>query len=78
MRDTDKIDENGFKVQEYTIHIGKPIYPDKNKSVAQNISFMMDENAAVWRNTYEKFYGVPLRYDCREQECVLCEQKQKA
>lgn len=78
MRDTDKLDENGFKVQEYTIHIGKPIYPDENKSIAQNISYMMAENAAEWQQTYERFYGVPLRYDCHEQPFVLREQKQKA
>lgn len=63
MRDTDNLDENGFKVQEYTVHIGKPIYPDKNATVAQNVDRMMSENFVSWKNIYEDFYGVPLRYE---------------
>lgn len=62
MRDSGIMGDDGFIIQEYYIHIGKPIYPDKNLSIAKNTAFMMEKNAAVWKEIYENFYGMPLRY----------------
>ena len=62
MRDSDIIGEDGFPVQEYTIHVGKPIYPDEQKAHRDNVREMMDENARVWREIYEEEYGLPLSY----------------
>lgn len=62
MEDSDLIDEDGFYVQEYTIHISKPIYPDPNKSNSENLKYLMDENYRVWKEIYEKTYKVPLEY----------------
>ena len=78
MRDTDVIDENGFKVQEYTVHIGKPIYPDKNLSVAKNVAAMMAKNAEVWKQIYEDFYGIPLRYDVELRSGEQTDMRQEA
>ena len=33
------IGEDGFPIQEYTINIGKPIYPDKNLSEKENTKY---------------------------------------
>ena len=62
MQDSDVLGEDGFYVQEYTIHICKPIYPDKNLSTGENVDIMMRKNAEVWKDVYENFYGVKLRY----------------
>lgn len=63
MSDSDTIDENGFFVQEYTIHICKPIFPKEELSLQENIEYMMNENYSVWQDVYEKTYGIPLKYE---------------
>ncbi len=62
MRDSDIVGTDGFKVQEYTIHIMEPIYPDPLKSKNENINIMMDKNYTLWKNLYEKTYDKPLVY----------------
>jgi 1-acyl-sn-glycerol-3-phosphate acyltransferase len=62
MQDTDIIGEDGFPVQEYTIHVMPPIYPDAEKTVKENTAAMMEQNAAVWKEIYETTYGIPLEY----------------
>lgn len=64
MRDSDILDENGFYVQEYTIHISKPIYPDETLSKAENVRNMMNENFDEWKKIYETTYGEKLEYSC--------------
>ena len=63
MRDSDIVGTDGFKVQEYTIHIMEPIYPDPLKSKNENINIMMDKNYTLWKNLYEKTYDKPLVYN---------------
>ncbi len=62
MRDSDLMGEDGFYVQEYTIHIGKPLYPDPELHHTKNAENLMAQNAAVWKEIYETEYGVPLTY----------------
>ncbi len=62
MKDSDIMGEDGFFVQEYTIHIGKPIYPDHEKPYLQRVTDMMEQNAEVWKDIYEKEYQIPLSY----------------
>ena len=62
MKDSDILGPDGFYVQEYTIHIGKPIYPEKGKTIAQNVQTMLNKNFEVWKNIYEKAYQMPLTY----------------
>jgi 1-acyl-sn-glycerol-3-phosphate acyltransferase len=64
MEDSDVKDRDGFFVQEYTIHIGEPIYPDNTKSKRENAMMMMEENARVWKEVYEEAYQMPLEYTC--------------
>lgn len=63
MRDSDILGEDGFYVQEYTIHIAPPLYPDKEKSAAENIAYLRDENYRIWKDVYEQTYGIPLSYN---------------
>ena len=62
MNDSDKIDSDGFPVQEYTVNFLKPIYPDPQKSEKQNAQEMKDKNYEEWKKCYENFYGIPLEY----------------
>lgn len=62
MQDSNIIGKDGFPVQEYTIHISEPIYPDPAKRVSQNTEEMMQKNYDVWKQIYEQTYGKPLVY----------------
>ncbi len=62
MRNSDVVGEDGFPVQEYTIHIEKPIYPDESKTVSENTTAMLEENYRIWTEIYERTYGMPLQY----------------
>ena len=68
MEDSDIIGEDGFPIQEYIVNIGKPIYPDCDKSEKENANIMRDKNYEVWKNVYEEFYGVTLTYDILENK----------
>ncbi len=63
MKDSDKIADDGYPIQEYTINIGEPIYPDESLSRKARIEKMMQENARVWKEIYERDYGMPLEYE---------------
>ena len=62
MDDSNLVGDDGFTIQEYTINIGKPIYPDKKLSEKDNTKIMKEKNAKVWKEVYESFYKVPLTY----------------
>lgn len=63
MKDSHIIGDDGFPVQEYTIHVSAPIYPDPDKSVSANSQMMMDKNFEVWKQIYENEYGIALKYE---------------
>ena len=65
MEDSDILGEDGFYIQEYTIHVGKPIYPNDELSKSENVEFLLNENYVVWKNIYEDFYKIPLKYDTK-------------
>ncbi len=62
MEDSNIIGEDGFPVQEYTINIEKPIYPDEKLSEKENANSMRDKNFEIWKTVYEEFYKMPLIY----------------
>ena len=64
MNDSDKIGGDGFPIQEYTLHFLPAIYPDENKTVKENMEYLKDKNYAMWKEVYEKVYGIPLTYTC--------------
>lgn len=70
MEDSELIGEDGFPIQEYTVNIGEPIYPDSKLSEKENIDAMRDANFNVWKKTYEDFYGVQLEYDIQEESIL--------
>lgn len=71
MKDSDIMDQDGFFVQEYTIHIGEPIYPDQSLTYGKKVEKMMGENFEVWKNIYETEYQIPLTYITENQKGTL-------
>ena len=67
MKDTDILGEDGFFVQEYTVHIAPPIYPDESLGRRERTAKMMSENAEVWKNIYETEYSMPLTYTTEKE-----------
>ena len=70
MEDSNVMGEDGFYVQEYTVNIGKPIFPDENLTEKENLEIMKEKNAKVWKEIYEDFYKKPLEYTTIKQEKV--------
>ena len=62
MEDSETIGDDGYPIQEYTIHFEKPIYPDSTKTNKENENIMMEKNYGVWKKIYEDFYKTPLVY----------------
>ena len=70
MKDSDTLGDDGYPIQEYTINIGEPIFPDMTLSRKEAIDKMMEENARVWREIYEADYDMPLEYTVKETVTV--------
>ena len=62
MQDSDILDPDGFFVQEYTIHISKPLYPNSELSKGEQIQDLLNQNYNLWKDIYEKTYGKKLEY----------------
>ena len=62
MRDTDVMGDDGFPVQEYTIHIAPPISPDPALPYGKKVEWLMAENSRIWKEIYESEYHIPLSY----------------
>ena len=54
--------EDGFYIQEYTIHISPPIYPEQGLSRREQADKMMLRNYELWKEIYETEYHIPLSY----------------
>lgn len=63
MEDTEKLDGDGAPIQAYTVWFMPPIYPDPQLDERTNADRMRDENYKVWKDLYEKVYGIPLTYE---------------
>ena len=62
MKDTDLIGEDGFPIQEYTVNICSPIYPDTSLDERDRVKKMMDDNTAAWNAVFEDAYGYKPAY----------------
>ena len=68
MQDSDVMGEDGYFVQEYTIHVCPPIYPEDGLSYRKNMAKMMEKNYEVWKEVYEREYQIPLFYTTEKRE----------
>lgn len=68
MKDSDIMGDDGFFVQEYTIHISEPIYPDESLPYGKKVEDLLNKNYEVWKDIYEKEYHIPLSYTTENKE----------
>ena len=68
MDDSDRIGDDGFPIQEYTVFIEKPIYPKAGVAERQQVADMRDRNYELWKDLYEDYYGIPLTYTTQTEE----------
>lgn len=62
MKDGEASDGDGYPVQKHTLHVMRPIYPDKSLSEKEGAERMKEENFALCKAKYEEVYGIPLEY----------------
>ena len=67
MRQTDKLNSDGDYIQAYTLHILKPIYPNPEKSVKENMQYLQEAHDAAWKQVYEDVYKEKLSYNTVEK-----------
>lgn len=68
MTDSDKLDGDGFPIQEYTLNILPAIFKDENKNNKENIEEMRQKNYDCWKKVYEDFYKIPLTYESEAEK----------
>ena len=66
-RNSGKYDENGIEIKHFSIHIMKPIYPDKELPRRKNVEYMREENYRACCEKYEQIYGKKLVYNTQKQ-----------
>ena len=76
MRDTDTIAKDGSKVQAYTLHFLKPIYPNSELTEQENIRRMLEDNERQCKEIYESVYKTKLTYLCDEVKEEVKEDKE--
>ena len=62
MRDTDKLDNEGYPIQAYALHLLKPIYPNPSLTTKENAKNLLEANQKAWQELYEKVYNKKLEY----------------
>ena len=67
MRHDDKLDENGYPLQIYTLHILPPIYPDKSTGERFGAEQMKEKNYELWKEKYELDYGPLAKEEAAEE-----------
>lgn len=65
LKDSDVIGADGFPVQEFTVNVLPVIQFNPGESVKENAARMMSENYRLWKECYEKTYGIKLEYNKR-------------
>lgn len=63
MQDSNIIGDDGFPIQEYIVNIETPIYPKENLTIKENTRIMKQKNFEIWKEVYEDFYKIPLKYN---------------
>ncbi|MGP1508089.1 MAG: glycosyltransferase [Sphaerochaeta sp.] len=70
MKDSDILDDTGFYVQEYTIHIEKPLWPDTSLRFREQADDLKGRNFRIWKEIYEREYQTPLVYLNNEEMSI--------
>ena len=70
MNDSNIIGDDGYPIQEYTVNIAEPIYPDENLTQRERTEKMLNKNFEIWKKIYEEFYGIPLEYTTVKEKVI--------
>ncbi len=62
LENSGKIGADGFDIPAHTIWFLPPIYPKKGLTDKENVEYLKNENFRVWKELYERVYGVELEY----------------
>lgn len=62
MTDDERLDDTGYPIQRFTLHIMPPIYPDPALGEKVGAEKMRDEAFALCKAKYEEVYKIPLVY----------------
>lgn len=62
MTDDERLDENGYPMQRFTLHVMPAIYPDKTLGEKSGAEKMRAEAYALCKAKYEEVYKTPLTY----------------
>ena len=68
MKDSEVLDNDGFFVQEYILHILPAIYPDNNLTHRDAKEKLKQQNYDAWVKVYEDFYEQKLTYSQAEEK----------
>ena len=58
--DSDIMCEDGFYVQEYTLHIMPPVYPKEEFTAKDNAAYMLETSYNLFKSKYAEAYGEEL------------------
>ena len=76
MADSDLVGADGFPVQEYTPHLGAPIWPDETLSRPAAREQLRQKTEDFCRETYEVVHGICAR-NADETEFLTCPLRRK-
>ena len=71
LKDSEHIDKDGFPVQEYTVNIGAPLYPDETLEERKRVCDLMERNSKTWNSFYTEAYGHAPVYSTKSKSSVL-------
>ena len=67
MTDDERLDESGYPIQRYTVHILPPIYPDETLGEKVGAEKMKEKAYELCKAKYKEIYGVPVTYGTKEE-----------
>ena len=67
MTDDERLDESGYPIQRYTVHILPPIYPDETLGEKVGAEKMKEKAYELCKTKYKEIYGVPVTYGTKEE-----------
>ena len=67
MQDDERLDETGYPIQRFTLHIMPAIYPDASLGEKAGSERMKDEAFACCKDKYEEVYKIPLTYGTEDE-----------
>ena len=58
--------KDGAHKKKFFLHIGKPIYPQPDKTLNENVEYLQNTDFEWRKSVYEKFYGKNLTYNIKK------------